>query len=171
MRSDETSSDTAPGRRTAHGGRAAAGGWARRRGDMTLTRALAAAAYGCWRPLVRRRLGRMVLERIDGVPLLVLPEVFNPPVFPTRVWLARGPRRGRRAPRRRAAGGRGAGRPGAAAAVARRRRRRGAPRPCPARAGPQAAGEPRPCQRGDHHLRGVAERRGTPGASRGRRTA
>jgi release factor glutamine methyltransferase len=56
---------------------------------MTLTRALAAAAYGCWRPLLRRRLGRTVLERIDGVPLLVLPEVFNPRVFPTGVWLAR----------------------------------------------------------------------------------
>ena len=56
---------------------------------MTLTRALAAAAYRCWRPLMRRRLGRTVLERIDGVPLLVLPEVFNPRVFPTGVWLAR----------------------------------------------------------------------------------
>ena len=50
---------------------------------------LAAAAYGCWRPLLRRRLGRTVLERIDGVPLLVLPEVFNPRVFPTGAWLAR----------------------------------------------------------------------------------
>lgn len=56
---------------------------------MTLTRALAAAAYRCWRPLLRRRLGRTVLERIDGVPLLVLPEVFNPRVFRTGAWLAR----------------------------------------------------------------------------------
>src|SRR5258708_25021260 len=79
----------APGWRPATGAMAPSGGSARRRGDMTLTRALAAAAYGCWRPMVRRRLGRMVLERIDGVPLLVLPEVFNPRVFPTGVWLAR----------------------------------------------------------------------------------
>jgi HemK-related putative methylase len=50
---------------------------------------LAAAAYGCWRPLLRRRLGRTVVERIDGVPLLVLAEVFNPRVFRTGIWLAR----------------------------------------------------------------------------------
>ena len=71
------------------GGGAARGGRARRHGDVILTRALAAAAYGCWRPLLRRRLGRTVLERIDGVPLLVLPEVFNPRVFRTGAWLAR----------------------------------------------------------------------------------
>jgi release factor glutamine methyltransferase len=50
---------------------------------------LSAAAYRCWRPVVRRRLGRTVLEWVDGVPLVVLPEVFNPKVFRTGAWLAR----------------------------------------------------------------------------------
>jgi HemK-related putative methylase len=54
--------------------------WARR---------LAAAGYACWRPLLRRRLGRLALERVDGVPILVLPEVFNPNLFRTGAWLAR----------------------------------------------------------------------------------
>jgi HemK-related putative methylase len=50
---------------------------------------LSAAAYRCWRPVVRRRLGRTVLEWVDGVPVVVLPEVFNPKVFRTGAWLAR----------------------------------------------------------------------------------
>jgi HemK-related putative methylase len=55
----------------------------------SFARSVAAAAYRCWRPVVRRRLGRTVLEWVDGVPLVVLPEVFNPKVFRTGVWLAR----------------------------------------------------------------------------------
>jgi release factor glutamine methyltransferase len=42
-----------------------------------------------WRPLLRRRLGRVRIEEIDGVPLVVLPEVFNPAVFRTGALLAR----------------------------------------------------------------------------------
>jgi len=41
------------------------------------------------RPFLRRRLGRVVLEHVDGVPLLVLPQVFNPVVFRTGTVLAR----------------------------------------------------------------------------------
>jgi HemK-related putative methylase len=52
-------------------------------------RRLAAAGYACRRPLLRRRLGRLALERVDGVPILVLPEVFNPTLFRTGAWLAR----------------------------------------------------------------------------------
>lgn len=40
-------------------------------------------------PWLRRRVGRLVLERIDDVPLVVLPEVFNPVVFRTTVFFAR----------------------------------------------------------------------------------
>ncbi len=36
-----------------------------------------------------RRYRRLVLERVDGVPLVVLPEVFNPVLFRTGVFLAR----------------------------------------------------------------------------------
>jgi release factor glutamine methyltransferase len=54
-----------------------------------LTRLAASAGYLLWRPLLRRRLGRVVLEEIGGVPLLVLPEVFNPAVFRTGALLAR----------------------------------------------------------------------------------
>jgi methylase of polypeptide subunit release factors len=36
-----------------------------------------------------RRYRRLVLERVDGVPLLVLPEVFNPVLFRTGAFLAR----------------------------------------------------------------------------------
>jgi release factor glutamine methyltransferase len=50
---------------------------------------LAAAGYGLMRPAMRRRLRRTVLERVDGVPLVVLPEVLNPRVFRTGAWLAR----------------------------------------------------------------------------------
>jgi HemK-related putative methylase len=40
-------------------------------------------------PLLRRRYRRLVLEQIDGVPLLVLPEVFNPVLLRTGAFLAR----------------------------------------------------------------------------------
>jgi methylase of polypeptide subunit release factors len=53
-----------------------------------LTRLAASAGYLLWRPLLRRRLGRVVLEEVGGVPLLVLPEVFNPAVFRTGSLLA-----------------------------------------------------------------------------------
>jgi len=36
-----------------------------------------------------RRYRRLVLERMDGVPLVVLPEVFNPVLLRTGVFLAR----------------------------------------------------------------------------------
>ncbi len=54
-----------------------------------LTRAAAAVGHAFWRPLLRRRLGRLTVEEIDGVPLVVLPEVFNPAVFRTGALLAR----------------------------------------------------------------------------------
>jgi methylase of polypeptide subunit release factors len=41
------------------------------------------------RPLLERRIRRPVLERIDGVPLVVLPEVLNPVVFRSGAFLAR----------------------------------------------------------------------------------
>ncbi|TMD04828.1 MAG: class I SAM-dependent methyltransferase [Chloroflexi bacterium] len=51
---------------------------------------------GLWRWWLRlrhqtlgRRYRRLVLERVDGVPLVVLPEVFNPVLFRTGVFLAR----------------------------------------------------------------------------------
>ena len=53
------------------------------------TRLVSALGYGLWRPLLRRRLGRVSLEEIDGVALVVLPEVFNPAVFRTGRLLAR----------------------------------------------------------------------------------
>lgn len=40
-------------------------------------------------PLLRRRYRRLVLEEIDGVPLLVLPDVFNPVLSRTGAFLAR----------------------------------------------------------------------------------
>lgn len=33
------------------------------------------------RTLLRRRLGRLVVEHVEGIPLVVLPDVFNPGVF------------------------------------------------------------------------------------------
>jgi methylase of polypeptide subunit release factors len=46
-----------------------------------------------WLRLRHQRLGRrhrrLVLERIDGVPIVVLPEVFNPVLFRTGAFLAR----------------------------------------------------------------------------------
>ncbi|HVT16931.1 MAG TPA: HemK2/MTQ2 family protein methyltransferase [Thermoanaerobaculia bacterium] len=53
------------------------------------TRLASSLGYLLWRPFLRRRLGRVVLEQIDGVPLLVLPEVFNPAVYRTGALLAR----------------------------------------------------------------------------------
>lgn len=41
------------------------------------------------RRMLRRRLGRTVLERVDGVSLVVLPDTFNPVVFRTGAYLAR----------------------------------------------------------------------------------
>jgi HemK-related putative methylase len=49
---------------------------------------LSAAAYACWRPLLRRQLRGPRLERVGGSTLLVLPEVFNPRLFRTGAWLA-----------------------------------------------------------------------------------
>jgi HemK-related putative methylase len=40
-------------------------------------------------PLLKRRYRRLVLEEIDGVPLLILPEVFNPVLLRTGKFLAR----------------------------------------------------------------------------------
>jgi release factor glutamine methyltransferase len=40
-------------------------------------------------PLLRRRVGRLVLERLDGVGLVVLPDVFNPTIFVSSQFLAR----------------------------------------------------------------------------------
>jgi len=41
------------------------------------------------RVVLRRRVGRLVIERLDGVPLVILPEVFNPVVFRTTGPLVR----------------------------------------------------------------------------------
>ncbi|HEV8579344.1 MAG TPA: methyltransferase [Thermoanaerobaculia bacterium] len=54
-----------------------------------LARGLIRFGYRLQRPLLRRRLGRVVLERVDGVPILVLPEVFNGVLFRTGEMLAR----------------------------------------------------------------------------------
>ncbi len=57
---------------------------------MNLVTQLASSlGLAAWRPFLRRRLGRITLEEIDGVPLVVLPEVFNPAVFRTGALLAR----------------------------------------------------------------------------------
>ena len=53
-----------------------------------LTRRLALLGHRLQRPLLRRRLGRIVLEEVDGLPLIVLPEVFNPALFRTGSVLA-----------------------------------------------------------------------------------
>ncbi|HEV7785213.1 MAG TPA: methyltransferase, partial [Thermoanaerobaculia bacterium] len=55
----------------------------------TATRLVSSLGYALWRPVLRRRLGRVSLEEIDGVPLVVLPEVFNPAVYRTGTLLAR----------------------------------------------------------------------------------
>ena len=54
-----------------------------------LTRRMALFGYAFQRPFLRRRLGRIRLEEVDGVPLIVLLEVFNPVVFRTGTVLAR----------------------------------------------------------------------------------
>lgn len=54
-----------------------------------LTRRLALLGHSLQRPLLRRRLSRVVLEELDGLPLIVLPEVFNPVLFRTGTVLAR----------------------------------------------------------------------------------
>lgn len=55
----------------------------------SVTRLVSSLGYVVWRPFLRRRLGRVALEEIDGVPLVVLPEVFNPAVYRTGALLAR----------------------------------------------------------------------------------
>lgn len=55
----------------------------------TATRLVSSLGYALWRPVLRRRLGRVSLEEIDGVALVVLPEVFNPAVYRTGTLLAR----------------------------------------------------------------------------------
>jgi HemK-related putative methylase len=55
----------------------------------SLTNALSRVALPLQRMALRRRVGCLVLEHLDGVPLLVLPEVFNPTVFRTSALLAR----------------------------------------------------------------------------------
>ncbi len=54
-----------------------------------VTRLVSSLGYVVWRPFLRRRLGRVALEEIDGVALVVLPEVFNPAVYRTGTLLAR----------------------------------------------------------------------------------
>ncbi|HZO90944.1 MAG TPA: methyltransferase [Chthonomonadaceae bacterium] len=51
--------------------------------------ALSAAMLPLQRAILRRRVGRLVLEYLDGVPLLVLPDVFNPAIFRSSALLAR----------------------------------------------------------------------------------
>jgi len=41
------------------------------------------------RAWLRRRVGRLLIERVDGTSVIVLPEVFNPAVFRTSVQLLR----------------------------------------------------------------------------------
>jgi HemK-related putative methylase len=53
------------------------------------TRRLALLGHSVQRPFLRRRLGQVCLESVDGVPLIVLPQVFNPVVFRTGTVLAR----------------------------------------------------------------------------------
>src|SRR5690348_7581909 len=52
-------------------------------------RAVALAGLYLKLPFLKRRIRRPVVETIDGVPLLVLPEVLNPVVFRSGAWLAR----------------------------------------------------------------------------------
>lgn len=54
-----------------------------------ITRRLTLLGHTVQRPLLRRRLGRVTLEEIDGVPFAVLPQVFNPVLFRTGEILAR----------------------------------------------------------------------------------
>jgi release factor glutamine methyltransferase len=54
----------------------------------TLARRLTLLGHSLQRPLLRRRLGRVVVETVDGVSLVVLPEVFNGVLFRTGAILA-----------------------------------------------------------------------------------
>ena len=60
---------------------------------MTRPQRAAAAAMRAWLTLryrvLSRRYDRLVLERIDGVPLVVLPQVFNPVLLRTGAFMAR----------------------------------------------------------------------------------
>lgn len=55
----------------------------------TLARPLSRLSNTLQRPFLRRRLGRVIVEHVEGVPLIVLPEVFNPVVFRTGAILGR----------------------------------------------------------------------------------
>jgi HemK-related putative methylase len=61
--------------------------------EFSRFRPLAAAVVRNWLALryrmLSRRYGRLVLEEIDGVPLIVLPQVFNPVLLRTGAFLAR----------------------------------------------------------------------------------
>ncbi|WP_179137885.1 HemK2/MTQ2 family protein methyltransferase [Candidatus Entotheonella palauensis] len=46
-------------------------------------RLLSQAGYSFVRPFLRRRIGRTVLEHVEGLPFLVLPDVFNPSIYRT----------------------------------------------------------------------------------------
>lgn len=52
-------------------------------------RLLARVRLPVLRFMLRRRVRRLVLEHLEGVPLVVLPEVFNPAIFRTSALLAR----------------------------------------------------------------------------------
>ena len=53
------------------------------------TRLAARFGHAVWRPWLRRRLGRLVVETVEGSSLVILPEVFNPAVFRSGSFLAR----------------------------------------------------------------------------------
>jgi SAM-dependent methyltransferase len=61
--------------------------------DRARNRALRRRLSRLWlrvrHPMLRRRHRRLVLERVDGIPIMVLPEVFNPVLFRTGAFLAR----------------------------------------------------------------------------------
>lgn len=78
----------------AHGALAGEGSYESSRGMReTRVRGVAATLTRAWLKLryriVSRRYGRLVLETIDGVPLVVLPEVFNPVLLRSGALLAR----------------------------------------------------------------------------------
>lgn len=56
---------------------------------MKAPRWLFRIGYAFWRPWLKRRLGRVVVETVEGEPLVVLPRVFNPAVFRSGRFLAR----------------------------------------------------------------------------------
>jgi release factor glutamine methyltransferase len=41
------------------------------------------------RQFLERRVGRLVLERVEGIPLVVLPDVFNPAIFRSSAYMVR----------------------------------------------------------------------------------